>query len=222
MKMKFQILVAAFSIFSSMSASHADQKLVTAWSPYRLVAQSPCVMIGKVDYVPDIDIDGYRMLKVTPREMLHGDLKSVKNDIFIISPGLSSGLKNQPAVIFPAEYLLFLKPIQNTLWDTMPEEVKSRSLTQDRVFEVVEFWQGAVSLSLDESYRVERSNKVISAQFGIENPAEIFRAIKDIYEALSDQKSSNDLAVQISKNAGNKIVTAFKKDFLNKPFVLSQ
>jgi hypothetical protein len=175
-----------------------------------------------VDYVPDIDIDGYRMLKVTPREMLHGDLKSVKDDIFIIAPDLSSGLKNQPAAFFPEDYLLFLKPIQNTLWDTMPEKVKSRSSTQDRVFEVVDFWQGAVSLSSNESYRVERSNKVIAAQFGIENPAEISRAIKDIYEALSDQKSSNDLAIQFSKNAGNKIVADFKQNFLHKPFVLSE
>jgi hypothetical protein len=219
MKSKLQILLAAFSILSSMNASYADQNPVTAWSPYQLVEQSPYVMIGKVEYVPDVDIAGYRVLKVMPREVLHGTLESVKKDIFIISPGPADGLKNEPPAFFPAEYLLFLKPIQNTLWNTVSEKVKSLSSTPDSVFEVVDFWQGAVSMN--ESY-TERSNKVIAAQFGIENPAEISQAIKDIYDALSNEKSSNDPATLFSKNAGNKIVAAFKQDFLRKPFALSQ
>lgn len=216
-KINSSIWVIAFSLFCFASVSNGDQRRATEWSPYQLVKQASHVVIGRVDYVPDVDIAGYRVLKIMPREVLHGSLDSLNEDIFIISPGPVDGLVNAPAVFFPTEYLLFLKPVQNTLWNKISEKVQSHALTEDRVFEVVNFWQGAVSLN--ESVK-ERSNHAIAAQFDIKNPTEISEGIKDIYHALSKEKSSSETGIRFLKRGENKIVEAFQKDFLRKPFTL--
>lgn len=168
------------------------------WKLHDLASHAPLILIGHVEQIFGFEHESmFRLFRVTIEESLKGDVRD--SAIYLVEPLPSDATSQEPPVLFPSRYLLFLSPADN---EEAAEDLKRIEGTNTplHIYSVYAGWKGAVSL--DSKWR-ERSNKKIEVEYGHDSSEEIavaVRSVCDYMRAPSDEKKK--LAEQFRRQGG--------------------